>query len=295
MTTPATTAQKTTARRAARAAAAAAARLGVRCAEPVVLADGANVIVHLPPAPVVAKVAASTPAVRPNPGAWLQRELDLAAFLAAGGLPVIAPADGLPAVVCRRDDQVMSFWAYTPRSADQRPDEGTIGSMLRDLHTALRGYPGSSWPVLAPLGDIPAFLARPRTLLTAADTAVLAGAYRRLSGELGAAWRPGQVLHGDAGAANLMHAGGRWVWHDFEDTCAGPVAWDLAATTASPRLDAARILAAYGDETDEAQLRACEGLRRLHLTVWYALYAERLPGCRPRAAELLASWRVPSS
>ncbi len=66
---------------AARAAMAAAAGLGVACAEPAVLADGANVIVHLRPSPVVAKVAASTPAVRANPGAWLQRELDLALFL----------------------------------------------------------------------------------------------------------------------------------------------------------------------------------------------------------------------
>ncbi len=98
-----------------------------------------------------------------------------------------------------------------------------------------------------------------------------------------------------------MASGGAWLWHDFEDTCSGPVAWDLAATTASPRLDRARILAAYGGGSspdgavDAAQLRTCEQLRRLHLTVWYALYAERLPGCRPRAAELLAGWRTRSS
>jgi hypothetical protein len=42
-----------------------------------------------------------------------------------------------------------------------------------------------------------------------------------------------------------------------------------------------------------AQLRACERLRLLHLTIWYCLYAERLPDCRQRAAELLASWRTP--
>jgi hypothetical protein len=89
-----------------------------------------------------------------------------------------------------------------------------------------------------------------------------------------------------------MAAGGQWVWHDFEDTCLGPVAWDLAATTASPRLDRDRILAAYGHRVDAARLRTCEQLRRLHLTIWYALYAERLPDCRDRAAELLATWRV---
>ena len=35
-----------------------------------------------------------------------------------------------------------------------------IGSMLRDLHAELCGYPGQL-PALAPLGDIPAFLATP--------------------------------------------------------------------------------------------------------------------------------------
>jgi hypothetical protein len=43
-----------------------------------------------------------------------------------------------------------------------RPDEQTIGSMLRDLHAALRRYPRTP-QVLAPLQDIPAFLARPQT------------------------------------------------------------------------------------------------------------------------------------
>ena len=44
-----------------------AASLGMPATEPMILADGANVIVHLSPAPVVAKVAASTTAVRPIP------------------------------------------------------------------------------------------------------------------------------------------------------------------------------------------------------------------------------------
>jgi hypothetical protein len=83
-----------------------------------------------------------------------------------------------------------------------------------------------------------------------------------------------------------------WVWHDFEDTCSGPVAWDLAASTASPRLDGRRILAAYG-EPAPAQLEVRQQLRKLHLTVWYNLYAERLPGLRPRAARLLAQWPAP--
>jgi hypothetical protein len=150
---------------AVRAAVAAAASLGV--------ASGANVIVHLLPSPVVAKVAASTPAVRADAAAWLQRELDLALFLMRAGVPVMEPSREVPAAVQHRDGHVMSFWTYLSPADAGRPDEATVGSMLRDLHVVLRTYPGH------------------------------------------------------------------------------------------------------------------------HLTVWYALYAERLPECRARAAELLAAWRVP--
>jgi hypothetical protein len=284
--TPSTTAASAAA---AEAAVKAAASLGVRCTDPVVLADGANVIVHLSPAPVVAKVAASTTAVRSDDAAWLQRELDVTRFLAGQGAPVMVPSPEVPAIVHHADGQVMSFWRYVSPSGDV-PPEATIGSMLRDLHAALRDWPGQP-PVLAPLGDIPAFLARPQTRLTPGQAAALAAAYARLTAELDPA--PAQPLHGDAGGGNLMPTSAGWIWHDFEDTCSGPVAWDLAASTASQRLDGPRILAAYGQPVDAAQLAVCQQLRRLHLTVWYNLYAERLPGLRSRAAELLALWPEP--
>ena len=280
-----------------------AASLGVHATDPVILADGANVIVHLSPAPVVAKVAASTPAVRPDNAAWLQRELDVVRFLAGRGVPVMTPSPEVPPVVHHGDGQVMSFWRYLSPVPGLAGEE-TIGSMLRDLHAELRGYPAqlrgypaqlrgypAQLPFLAPLGDIPAFLARPQTRLTAGQAAALAAAHARLTAQLDHG--RGQSLHGDAGAGNLMATDAGWVWHDFEDTCTGPVAWDLAASTASPRLDGPRILAAYGEPVDPAQLEVCQQLRRLHLTVWYNLYAERLPDLAPRAAELLTLWPVP--
>lgn len=121
-----------------------AARYGITATEPAVLADGANIVVHLRPAPVVAKIAASTLAVRPRVQDWRQRELDVSAFLTAVGAPVVPPSPELPATTHRHDGQVMSFWRYLPPADPERPlrpDEETIGSMLRDLHAALRRYP----------------------------------------------------------------------------------------------------------------------------------------------------------
>jgi hypothetical protein len=274
-----------------RAAVSVAARFAIVSSEPAVLADGANVVVHLRPAPVVAKVAASTPAVRPRVQDWLQRELDVSAFLAAEGAPVVPPSPEVPAATQHHDGWVMSFWSYQRPAGPLRPDEQTIGSMLRDLHATLRRYPATGVR-LAPLQDIPAYLGRPQTQLTATARAVLAVAYQRLTAELDQLDRaaPEQVLHGDAGGGNLMATDRGWRWHDFEDTCRGPAAWDLAASTASRFQDGPRVLAAYREPVDPRRLAVCEQLRRLHLTVWYNLYAERLPELGPRAAELLASW-----
>ena len=280
----------TTSATAARAAVSAAAGFGIGCTDPVILADGANVIVHLTPSPVAAKVAASTTAVRADPAAGLQRELDVAVFLTGKGAPVMPPSAEVPATAHRAGGHVMSFWTYLPRTSSSPPDAATLGSMLRDLHVVLRPYPGAA-PWLAPLGDIEAFLARPQTGLSDADAEALAEAFRRLTGQLDPALDRGQVLHGDASAGNLMATGAGWIWHDFEDVCSGPTAWDLAPSVASRFIDGSRVLAAYGDPVDARQLDICRQLRLLNLTVWYNVYAERLPECRERAAELVASWR----
>ena len=180
---------------AARAAVSAAAGLGVDCAEPEVLADGANVIVHLRPSPVVAKVAASTTVVRADSARWLQRELDLAVFLTEAGAPVMAASREVPATAHHADGYVMSFWTYLRPSGTGPADEATIGAMLRDLHGVLRTYP-TTLPALPPLGDIPAFLARPQTRLSAADAAALGAAFSRLTEDLAStlaaatSWRP---------------------------------------------------------------------------------------------------------
>ena len=155
-------------------------------------------------------------------------------------------------------------------------------------------YP-AQLPLLAPLRDIPAFLARPQTRLTDGEAAALAAAYARLTARLDHG--RGQSLHGDAGPGNLMATAAGWVWHDFEDTCTGPVGLGPGRVRGqpAPRRPAASWPPTPGPRArrlDDEALAPWIALRDLHMTVWYCLYAERQPELRPRAEELLARWRA---
>ena len=256
-------------------ATAVAATLGVRCEAPVVLADGANVVVHLRPAPVVAKVAATTHLVR-EPADWLARELRLAARLVEAGVPVVAPFDER---VHLRGDAVMSLWHHLPHQPAAVVAARELGPRLRALHAALATCHVPLPRLATPLEDLARFLAR-----TPHDG--MQRAYDRVVPQLGDA--EGQALHGDPHPGNLLLAGDGWTWCDLEDACSGPVAWDLACLLGSTRIDGEAAVRAYG--SDPRELGPWRELRRLHATAWYALYAERLPRHRARAAELLASW-----
>jgi hypothetical protein len=68
----------------------------------IVMSSGANVVVRFAPTPVIAKAAASSRLVR-DAGAFLARELAVAAAAHAAGLPAVAPADAVPAGVHERE------------------------------------------------------------------------------------------------------------------------------------------------------------------------------------------------
>jgi Ser/Thr protein kinase RdoA (MazF antagonist) len=280
---------------AALAAARAVARArGLPADDPRVLADGANLVVHLAPAPVVAKVAASSRLVREAPE-WLARELEVASAVRAAGVAAVAPSPMVEARVHEHDGVAMTFWELVPPGPSEPPAPEQLGAMLAGLHAALRAS-RLALPRLAPLDDVPRFLARAAATgaLAPGDRARLAAAYERLTASVAPGFE--QPLHGDAHPGNLLAGPAGWLWCDFEDTCHGPVEWDLAIVRRTPRLDGAAAMRGYaratGREVDDAALAPWIELRRLHVTVWYCLYAERIPALRPRAEELVASWRA---
>lgn len=242
--TPQDLAARTT--RAVDAATGAGRELGLDVTEPVVLHDSFSVVVHLAPAPVVARVPTVLPAAE-NLAELEERqreELAVVDWLAARGHPVVVPSPLAPLEPVRRDGFSMTFWEHVRKSEDAEPDYARNAALIADLHGALRDYP-RELPFLAALEpklpeaadhlrEHPAVLER-----AGLDPADLERAERQwavleplvASREGFEAAFPGipiQPVHGDAPAYNIIDTVDGKLCSDFEVITLGPVEWDLA-------------------------------------------------------------------
>ncbi|MDA3645683.1 phosphotransferase [Saccharopolyspora indica] len=282
--------------RAGLAAALAVARdLGLSTGDPQVVSDRGNLVVHLAPEPVVARVATLTAWTRSDPSAWLAREVSVAAHAAGRGAAVIPPISGPHP----RDGFWVSLWNYLPCSPE-RADAATSGEALARLHIALADHP-ADMPWLTPVHDqiYDALAALERAdVLGAGELKVLRARHEAVLAELDGAGGAAAVLHGDAHPGNLPLADGRWRWTDFEETCRGPREWDLAVLAGSLASEAPAALRAYAEvfgETPrtETDLAPFHRARELEAVVWYLsmahLYPERYAApARTALAGLLA-------
>jgi hypothetical protein len=257
--------------RAVAAAVSVATAHGVSVNDPHVLADAYSVRIHLRPAPIVARISTITSLLRSPIESWLLREISVAEFLRSKGANVVPPSDILPPGPHYYDGLFMTFWRYFQPVSDALPESAIVGRMLAELHAVLRDYPGDL-PLLAPpFNDIPRGLERIERagdILPKSDLMLLQETYNRLLPQLSNSVDLLQPLHGDAHAFNLIPTADGLLWNDFEDTCIGPVAWDLINLD-----DAGR--AAYPDAPDSATLEPYIKMRQLHGIVWvYALLPE---------------------
>jgi hypothetical protein len=272
---------------------------GVACDEAVRIAAGSNVLVHLKPAPVVARVMTGTAVLHEDAEQWLAREVAVGAFLAERTDLVVPPSDILPPGPHERDGLWMTLWKFVPHDEQAPPPEPReLGRSLRGLHAALADFPGD----LAPLREIRDWLERllaelrPSPPLTQRDIDRLRFELDALTPAVFESSLPAQALHGDASISNLLRTDGGLVWNDLEDVCTGPVAWDVAGlvTSARARGQSAKaieeLLAAYGEPGVEGLETFLEA-HALYDVVWQAFEARRRPRARKRAAASLALWR----
>ncbi|WP_067817762.1 phosphotransferase [Actinomadura kijaniata] len=225
--------------------------LGLSVTDATVLHDLFSVVVHLAPAPVVARV----PTVLP-PSTDLdslarrqQAELDVTRWLAGQGTPVIPPSPLVPREPVRRDGFSMTFWQFVEEDPAREPDYAANCEMVADLHAAMRAYPGR----LSYLSSAePRFVTESLALLQSHPDLIGPAELDRARRE----WQileplvrsrtafeerfPGidlQPIHGDSPPANIFAGVDRDLYADFELVTLGPVEWDLAAL--GPALESA--------------------------------------------------------
>jgi hypothetical protein len=254
-----------------RAALAAARAQGIAVREPVVVRDLTNVLVHLAPAPMIARVPLTLSLLR---GAdWHVQEVGLAAWLAREGAPVAPPADAVDPGPHEHDGMLVSFWRYVDHDPD-RFDPKSAGRSLRRLHDGLAGYP-HRLPEFERLEEIARLLdvLEPSSIVSAAELRALRDVQTRLE----ARPRPfaRRPLHGDAHFGNVLWSPEGPLWTDLENVCSGPAELDLACLAWRDAPGTTAALQAYGAHDSEV-VEAVTPYLCLFLAVWTVVIARRV-------------------
>jgi hypothetical protein len=260
-----------TTERALAAALAAARRAGLPTGDPRVLRDLTNVLVHLAPAPVVARVSLTLARLR-GPE-WFAQELRLAAFLADIGAPIAPPAAGVDPGPHVEDGLCVGFWAFVHHDP-ARADPAAAGRSLAELHRVLEGYP-EPLPGCARLEEVGRLLdlLRPSQVASEADLEALRATHALLRDD---ALPPDRPLHGDSHLGNVLWTPAGPLWTDLENACSGPVEWDLACIAWRDAPGTAEALSAYGDH-DPARIEAAAPYLALFLAAWTIVVVDRAP------------------
>lgn len=273
-------------------------RLGLPAGDPVVLSSRGNLLLHLAPAPVVARVATLTAWSRHDPFAWLAREVAVAGYVAESGGPAVPPSKAVDPGPYLQDGFAISLWEHVPPEPG-RPSAAEVGAALASLHLAAAGCPAELGDLTAAREQIAEGLdaLERQQVLAAAIVDTLRTRHQTLLARVegrGAAI----VLHGDAHAGNLLSVAGGWRWIDLEETCRGPAEWDLVCMTDQAGQQAPAALRGYARRSGRplpggAELELFHDLRMLEAVVWTNCMAHLYPAryrdqARDRLAMVLA-------
>jgi Ser/Thr protein kinase RdoA (MazF antagonist) len=223
--------------------------------------------------------------------AAVQRELDLAAFLAAQGFPAVRPlAVEQPVDV---DGHWATAWAWVPHDPKGVTDGEAFGALIRGFHDATANYDASlpDWGALdliaARLGGL-----RDNPHFAPDEVKLLERTLADLRAELQslATTTPVGVVHGDAHPGNVLthEVTGQAVLADFDLIGRGPRAWDLAPAALHPRRYGAdpawwqAVRRGYG-QAEDASWEVCLRVRELASAAW--LFAAEDPAAPARSAE----------
>ena len=233
---------------------------GIAAEQARVLTDANNVVVHLAPSPVVAKICRSS--VGDHGWRKLATELEIAHHLVRAGAPVVGPSQELPPGPHVQGDFAMTFWRHQDHDPGALASSRGAGHALAQVHEALDSYPEA----------FPSFLDRQvrRTAkilfgesapspLPTSDRDFLRSQYLSITSELHDRKLRCRTLHGDPHRGNVLVSKAGYLLIDFESVCSGPLEWDLSAL---PGLGAGAFY------VDEDLLSLLRRLRSLCVAVW---------------------------
>ncbi|MGI8826316.1 MAG: phosphotransferase family protein [Chloroflexota bacterium] len=252
--------------RAIEAALQVAASFGVAAHVPEILHDSNNTVIHLSPAPIVAKVR-TTPSQRRS----FQSELGIGLYPADQDALAVRPSREIPPVLHMYDGLELTFWEWCPHDPGVEVDGRKAGHALRRLHDALAGYAGRLPSYTRDLEEVGSILAREETLqsLDRSDKAFLREVHETGYAPLEARTLAIQPLHGEAHLGNLLASADGPRWIDFEAACIGPPEWDFASLP-DEALDAF-------PNVDLELLRHLRLVHHLCVAVWCWLNPDRDP------------------
>ena len=257
---------------------------GVACDRAERISAGSNSLVHLKPAPVVARMMSGTAFLHDDAEKWLAREVAVGSFLAERGELIVPPSEILPPGPHHQDGLWMTMWKFVPHDTQAPLEPGELGRSLRRLHEALAAFPGNLTPLSGIRDWLERLLAelRPSSALSQQDIDSLRSGLEALTPTVFDSSLPVQPLHGDASMSNVLRTDSGLLWNDLEDVCAGPVAWDVAGIVASARARGQaekfieELLAAYGGPGLE-ELEPFLQAHALYDVVWRAFDGQRAP------------------
>lgn len=275
-------------------------RLGLDVSAPNVLSVGANVVVHLVPSPVVARVATHTADVRIHAGtsmAYFRRERDVTRDLSAMGLNTIAPTDLVdpgPHDVAGVQFLLIGHRPLAPVDLSSKEHAVLAARAFVELTEALAGL-GPGTGITGSESDHGQPWAEIDTLLDTVSATTQPAAIDRITEVLGQLRttepdEPLQLVHGDAHRNNVAFSDGEIVWIDFEETNYRPRTWDLATLRRSwldAGDEACRLL---GVDAESASMRWHFELRELYALLWSQLMSQREVRPHQPAATRLTEW-----
>jgi hypothetical protein len=262
------------------AATAVAIAQGLEFEQAIVLQDSDNVVLHLAPTSVMARVATTTATHRPG-DQWFGREVAVAKYLTEVGAPIIPVSPLVEPGPHFYLGLVLSFWQFVEvLLADYDPI--VAGRTLKQCHDRLVDYP-TELPPLALMTEAQEILQKliAAAEFSATDAAMLervgARSYDQLS------QLPMQPIHGDAHFGNVLNTSMGVLWTDWEDTFWGPVEWDLASMVAASHVfgtdfeKAEAALQGYGRDFDLTALLWCIEARTFVALIWSIVLAKPHP------------------